>query len=84
MTLITTVAKEAMRIDAGKELLALQTQAVNALNQLKNVKLNAEALKTRFETETDIFTAADVTEIQTAIDTTIAEAETIFQGIKAS
>ena len=45
---MTTVAKEAERVEAGKSALALKAQATNALNQLQNVKLNADALKQRF------------------------------------
>lgn len=80
---ITTLAKEATRMEVGKALLTLKTQATNALNQLQQCKANAEALKQRTVDE-DAFTQADTDEIQAAIDATIAEADTIFQGIKIS
>jgi hypothetical protein len=69
-------ATDATRIDSGKALLALEKQGINAINQLKNVKINIVDLKNEVSNN-DIYTPEDVAKVQEIINYLLAEIETI-------
>lgn len=57
--------KDAERVEAGQALKTMNTQATNAINQLKGLKTNLLALRTKVTNDTVNFTADDITEINT-------------------
>jgi len=59
------IIKDATRVEAGQALTTMNTQAVNAINQLKGLKTNLLALRTKVTNDTVNFTADDITEINT-------------------
>ncbi len=67
---------EAKRVKAGQSLTDMNNQAMNAINQLKAVKINIVALKSNAQTDDD-YTTEDVTAVQTVITTLLAEIDTI-------
>jgi hypothetical protein len=54
----------------------MRTQALNAINTLKQIKINIVALKQDVQNDTD-YTAEDATAVQTIIDELLAEIATI-------
>lgn len=59
------ILKDAERVEAGQALKTMNTQATNAINQLKGLKTNLLALRTKVTNDTVNFTADDITEINT-------------------
>ncbi len=70
---IRLVSKQAK---AGASLDVMETQGINAINQLKAIKINMAALKTAINSDDD-YTAEDVAEVQAVIDTLIMKIATI-------
>jgi len=62
---------EAKRVRAGQSLTDYETQATNAINQLKSIKVQIVALKASVAADPD-YTAADTAAIQATIDTLLA------------
>lgn len=69
-------ATDSTRIDSGKSLNAMKTQGINAVNQLKNLKINIVALKAEVQAN-EIYTTDDATAVQTVIEYLLAEIATI-------
>lgn len=67
---------EAKRVKSGNSLTQMETQAMNAIAQLKQIKINIVALKAEVQGDTD-YTAEDATAVQAVIDTLLAEIATI-------
>ena len=66
---------EAKRAQFGQSLLSFQTQATNAINQLKGIKQNLLNLKATIQSDPD-FTASDASEVDeviTKIENTITQ-----------
>ena len=61
--------KDVERIEVGQSLKNMNTQAMNAINQLKGLKINLSTLKTKVKNDTINFTADDETEIDNIIAT---------------
>lgn len=73
---MATIQVEAKRVKYGQSLTDFDTQARNAINQLKQLKTNLAALKQAVNTEPE-FDAADATAVQTIIDALLVEIGTI-------
>ena len=71
------ILKDAERMETGQALKTMNTQAINAINQLKGLKTNLIALKTKVINDTTNFTADDVAEINAAMTSLNAEIEKI-------
>jgi len=67
---------EAKRVKAGQSLTDINNQAMNAINQLKQIKINIVALKSSVDSEAD-YTTEDSTAVQAVIDSLLAEIATI-------
>jgi len=61
------ITKDATRVEAGQALSSMNTQAVNAINQLKGLKTNLLALRTKVTGDVVNFTTDDITEINTVM-----------------
>jgi hypothetical protein len=61
--------KDVERIEVGQSLKNMNTQAMNAINQLKGLKVNLSTLKAKVKNDTINFTADDETEIDNIIAT---------------
>ena len=68
--------QDSERIDDGRALKAMETQGINAINQLKQLKINLPALKTKVA-DGDIYTVDDITKVQAVIDFLLVEIATI-------
>lgn len=67
---------EAKRVKSGQSLTDMNNQAMNAINQLKQIKINIVALKTAVQNDSD-YTTEDETAVQTIIDSLLTEIATI-------
>ena len=67
---------EAKRVKTGQALTDMNNQAVSAINQLKNIKINLAALKTTVGSDSD-YTEDDVAAVQTVIEALQTELATI-------
>lgn len=67
---------EAKRVKSGQSLTDMNNQAMNAINQLKAIKINIVALKTAVQNDTD-YTTEDADAVQAVITTLLAEIATI-------
>lgn len=65
----TLVAKQAK---AGKSLLAMETQAMNAISQLKQIKINIVALRSLMNSDAD-YTTEDEAEVQAVFTSLFTE-----------
>ena len=67
---------EAKRVKTGQSLTDMNNQAISAINQLKNIKINLVALKTTVQADGD-YTVDDESAVQVVIDSLLAEIDTI-------
>ena len=67
---------EAKRVKAGQSLTDMNNQAMNAINQLKAIKINIVALKAAVIADAD-YTTADSDAVQAIITSLLAEIATI-------
>ena len=67
---------EAKRVKAGQSLTDMNNQAMSAINQLKQIKINIVALKTEVQNDND-YTEEDATAVQAVITALLAEIDTI-------
>ncbi len=71
-----SIVEEAKRVKSGESLIALETQAMNAISTLKAVKINIAALKTAV-TEGDEYATEDATAVQAVITKLLTEISNI-------
>lgn len=76
---MSNFTQDSERLDDGKALKAMETQAINAVNILKQVKVNIVALKSKVNTNVSgVYTADDEAKIQSVIDAVSADIATII------
>jgi len=63
------IKKEYKRVESGRSLTAMESQANSAINTLKAIKVNVVALKTQITNDTDNYGAEDIADVQSVIDT---------------
>jgi len=61
-----TMRTEAKRVKMGQSLTSFDTQAINAINQLKGIRTNLVAMKSSVKVDAD-FVAADEAEVGVVI-----------------
>ena len=74
-----SIVKEAKRVKFGQSLISFDTQATNAINQLKGIKLNLANMKVSMHSDEN-FTSNDEAEVDLVITKIDASLDKILKG----